>query len=257
VTVKLSLEILGALIGFMVLVKLAFRRLGLRAPIPSQDFALSWRMIALIAGMGVAGIVLSEWLGVPGFWGSGVSPWLIFALPAALGLAYGAWMAVTDLPRPAPVHLESAFAPLFYAYGAILLEVFLRLFAITALVSLPVLALGNRAEQPAFWISASIAALYEPSPYMIAAARKSSGLGKVRALGFLLRPLFLTNLLQGYLFWSFGFLATLTFRLAEYLIWHVVYGAWLAPRRNARVPREPARLPAQFSRSGTSARRSV
>src|SRR5262245_18445010 len=241
----------------MVLVKLAFGRLGLRAPIPSQDFAFSWRMIALIAGMGVAGIALSGWLGVPGFWGAGASLWLIFALPAALGLAYGAWMAVTDLPRPAPVHLESAFAPLFYAYGAILLEVLLRLFAITVLVSLPVLAFGHGAERPAFWIAAVIAALYEPSPYMIAAAQEATGLAKARALGFLFRPLFLTNLLQGYLFWSFGFLATLTFRLAEYLVWHVVYGAWLAPRRNARARREPASLPAQFSRSGTSARRSV
>lgn len=109
--IDVSLEILAALIGFMVLVKLAFRRLGLRAPIPSQDFALSWRVIALTAGMGVAGIALSHWLGVPGFWGSGVSPWLILALPAALGLAYGTWMVVTDLPSPAPVHLESAFAP--------------------------------------------------------------------------------------------------------------------------------------------------
>src|SRR5262245_11393611 len=254
---KVSLEILGALVGFMVLVKLGFRRLGLRAPIPSQDFALSWRMIALIAGMGVAGIALSDWLGVPGFWGSGVSPSLIFALPAALGLAYGAWMVVTDLPRPSPVHLESAFAPLFYTYGAILLEVFLRLFAISALVALPVLAFGDGAERPAFWITAGIAALYEPSPYMISAVREATGLAKVRALGFLVRPLFLTNLLQGYLFWAFGFLATLTFRLAAYLVWHVVYGAWLAPRRNTRAPREPARLPPQFSRSGTSARRSV
>src|SRR5262245_46933170 len=126
----------------MVLVKLAFRRLGLRAPIPSQDFALSWRMIALITGMGVAGIALSDRLGVPGFWGAGVSPWLIFGLPGALGLAYGTWTVVADLPRPAPVHLESPFAPLFYAYGAILLEVLLRLFAITLLVSLRVLVFG-------------------------------------------------------------------------------------------------------------------
>src|SRR5262245_4503943 len=188
-----SLAILAALIGFMVLVKLAFRWLGLRAPIPSQDLALSWRMIALIAGMGVTGIALSDWLGVPGFWGSGVSPWLIFALPAALGLAYGTWMAVTDLPRPAPVPLESAFAPLFYAYGAIFLEVFLRLFAITALVSLAVLAFGGGAEQPAFWIAAVIAALYEPTPFMIDTARQATGLGKARALGYLVRPLFLTN----------------------------------------------------------------
>jgi hypothetical protein len=254
---KVSLEILAALIGFMVLVKLAFARLGLQAPIPSQDLALSWRMIALTAGMGVVGVALSDRLGVPGFWGSGVSAWLVFALPAALGLVYGAWMVLTDLPRPAPVHLEGPFSPLFYAYGAILLEVLLRLFAVTVLVSLAVLAFGHGAERWAFWLAAGVAALYEPSPYMISTAREATGLRKARALGFLLRPLFLTNVLQGYLFWAYGFLATLTFRWAAYLLWHVVYGAWLAPRRNARSPREPAPLPAQFSRSGTSARRSV
>jgi hypothetical protein len=241
----------------MVLVKLGFGWLGLRAPIASQDFALSWRVIALIAGMGLAGIGLSERLGVPAFWDPGVSQWQRFALPAAVGLAYGAWMVVSDLPRPAPVHLEGAFSPLFYAYGAILLEVFLRLFGISVLVWLPVIAFGDGVERPAFWIAAGVAALYEPSLYMISAAREATGFAKARALGFLVRPLFLTNLLQGYLFWTFGFLATLTFRLAAYLIWHVVYGAWLSPRRLARTPREPASLPPQLSRSGTSARRSA
>jgi hypothetical protein len=253
----LSLAILGALVGFMVLVKLAFGWLSVRTPIASQELALSWRVIAPIAAMGVVGVVLSDRLGVPAFWGSGVSPWLIVALPAVLGLAYGAWMVVSDLPRPAPVHLEGAFSPLFYAYGAILLEVLLRLFAISVLVWLPVIAFGDGVERPAFWIAAVIAALYEPSLYMIAVAREATGLAKARALGFLVRPLFLTNVLQGYLFWTFGFLATLTFRLAAYLVWHVLYGAWLAPRRHARAPREPAPLPPQLSRSGTSARRSA
>src|SRR5262245_38580515 len=133
----------------MVLVKLGFALLRMRAPIPSQDLALSWRFIALIAGMGFAGVALSEVLGVPAFLDPEVSNWQRFALPAAFGLVYGAWMVVTDLPDPAPVHLEGAFSLLFYAYGAIFLEVFLRLFAITALVSLPVLAFGDGAEQPA------------------------------------------------------------------------------------------------------------
>ena len=162
-----SLATLGALIGFMVLVKLGFGRLGLRAPIPSQELALSWRMIALIAGMGCAGILLSDRLGVPTFWDPSVSQWQRFGLPAAVGLVYGAWMVVSDLPQPAPVHLEGAFAPFFYAYGAILLEVMLRLFAITALVSLAVLAFGEGVEGAAFWLAAGIAALYEPSAYMM------------------------------------------------------------------------------------------
>ncbi len=169
--------------------------------------------------------------------------------------ASGAWMVVTDLHQPAPVHLEGAFSPLFYAYGAILLEVMLRLFAISVLVWLPVIAFGDGVREPASWVAAVSAALYEPSLYMIAVAREAPGLAKARALGFLVRPLFLTNVLQGYLFWTFGFLATLTFRLAAYLVWHVVYGAWLSPRRLARAPREPASPPPQLSRSGTSARR--
>ena len=236
-----SFAIFAVLIGFMVLVKVGFARLGLRAPIPSQDFALSWRMIALIAAMGVVGIVLSDSLGVPAFWGAGVSPWLIFALPTALGLAYGAWMVVSDLPDPAPIHLEGAFSPLFYAYGAILLEVLLRLFGISVLVWLPVLAFGDGVELPAFWVAAGVAALYEPSLYMIPVVREEKGLARAKALGFLVRPLFLTNLLQGYLFWQFGFLATLTFRLAAYLVWHVIYGAWLSPRRQARASAFPIR----------------
>jgi hypothetical protein len=144
-------------------------------------------------------------------------------------------MVVSDLPSPAPVHLEGAFSPLFYAYGAILLEVMLRLFAITALVWLVVVVLGDGAKSPAFWCAAVLAALYEPSAYMIPAARKVAGLSKGRAvLVFLVQPLFITNVLQGYLFWRFGFLATLTFRLAAYLVWHVLYGAWLRPLLNGQ-----------------------
>jgi hypothetical protein len=230
-----SLEILGALVGFMVVVKVGFGQLRLRTPIPSQDLALSWRVIALITGMGLAGVALSARLGIPAFWESDVSPWQRFALPAAFGLAYGAWMVASDLPRPAPVHLEGPFSPFFYAYGAILLEVLLRLFVITVLVWLAVIAFGDSVKGSAFWLAAGIAALYEPSAHRIPAAREATGLAKApKMLLFLVRPLFLTNLFQGYLFWRYGFLAPLTFRLAAYLVWHVLYGAWLSPRRIAR-----------------------
>jgi len=231
-----SVAILGALLGFMVTVKVGFGRLRLRTPIPSQDLALSWRALALIAGMGLAGVALSKRLGIPAFWEADVSPWQRFALPAALGLAYGSWMVISDLASPAPVHLQSRFSPFFYAYGAILLEVFLRLFVITALVWLAVTAFGDGAKGSAFWLAAGIAALYEPSAYMIPAAQEATGLAKAsKVLPFLVRPLFLTNLFQGYLFWSYGFLAPLTFRLAAYLVWHVLYGAWLSPRLIART----------------------
>ena len=224
-----SLLTFVGLVAFMVATKLAFVALRLKVPIPSQDLALSWPFIALIAAMGLIGLAASPRVGIPGFWEVDVSWWERFVIPTGLGLAYGLGMVVRDLSDPAPVHLRGAFAPAFYAYGAIFLETFLRLFTISVVMWLATILVGPAATEPAFWVAAVLASLYEPWPHVIAAVGAARGVGRVWAvLGQLVEPLFWTNLLQGYLFWRYGFVAALVFRLAAYLVWHAIYGAWLS-----------------------------
>jgi hypothetical protein len=183
--------------------------------------------------MGLIGLAASPRVGIPGFWEVDVSFWERFVIPTGLGLAYGLWMVARDLSDPAPVHLRGAFAPAFYAYGAIFLETFLRLFTISVVMWLATILLGPAATTPAFWLAAVLTSLYEPWPHLIAAVGAARGVGKIWAvLGLLVQPLFWTNLLQGYLFWQYGFVAALVFRLAAYLVWHAIYGAWLSrPQR--------------------------
>jgi hypothetical protein len=91
--------------------------------------------------------------------------------------------------------------------------------------------LRGRAQVPAFWVACIAAALYEPLPLVLEGLREKGGL---YAFAVIYRtatgPLFLGNVLAGYLFRRGGFLAPLTMRLAMYLVWHIAWGGWLVCR---------------------------
>jgi hypothetical protein len=46
----------------------------------------------------------------------------------------------------------------------------------------------------------------------------------VTIVNWAFQPLFLSNLLTGYLYRRFGFLSAVLFRLSFYAVWHVAYG---------------------------------
>jgi hypothetical protein len=148
-------------------------------------------------------------------------------------LVYGVITVIEDLRSPSPVHLKLPLSIPFYAYGAILLEIMLRLFAITFLVWLfSNVLLRGRWQTQVFWIAAIIAALYEPLPFMRADLTVVSGLGvAIVLLGWAIQPLFLANVITGWLFRKYGFLAALVMRLSFYLVWHIVYGGLISTAR--------------------------
>jgi hypothetical protein len=102
----------------------------------------------------------------------------------------------------------------------------LRLFAIPFLIWLiSFVLLKKKWQKQIFWIAVILAALYEPLPVML------GGIHETGAIGFfnivyrtLTGPLFLANVLHGYLFRKFGFAATPVMRLSFYLVWHIIYG---------------------------------
>jgi len=148
-------------------------------------------------------------------------------------LLYGVITVIEDLRSPSPVHLKLPLSIPFYAYGAILLEIILRLFAITFLVWLfsNVLLRGTWQTQ-VFWIAAIIAALYEPLPFMRADLASVSGLSvAIVLLEWAIQPLFLANVITGWLFRKYGFLAALVMRLSFYLVWHIIYGGLISTAR--------------------------
>lgn len=164
------------------------------------------------------------------FWDRSVSHLQRFLIPAVVGLVYGVVTVLYDLRNPAPVHLRLPWSIPFYAYGATLLEILLRLFAVTLLVWLiSNLILRGKWQVQVFWVAAVIAALYEPLPQLTNAFNTG---GVLAALGVIVAaPLFAGNIVAAYLYRKYGFLAALTMRLSFYVLWHIIYGGLLSAAR--------------------------
>ena len=219
-----------ALVSFLVAVKLFFFAFPTRFPLSDQEGAFSWLTIITVSVLGFIGLLLTRRAGFPDLWEAAVSHRQRFLIPALVGLVYGVVTVLFDLRNPAPVHLRLPSSILFYAYGATLLEILLRLFAVTFLVWLiSNLILRRKWQAQVFWVAAVIAALYEPLPHLTNAFHTR---GMLAALGVLVAaPLFAGNLVASYLYRKYGFLAALTMRLSFYLLWHITYGGLLSVAR--------------------------
>ncbi|MFY9619706.1 MAG: hypothetical protein WAM70_04875 [Pyrinomonadaceae bacterium] len=216
-----------ALVLFLVAVKILFLAFPAKFPLADQEGAFSWLTITTVSVLGFLGLLLTRKAGFPDFWDGSVSHRQRFLIPAVVGLVYGVVTILFDLRNPAPVHLSLPSSIPFYAYGATLLEILLRLFAVTFLVWLiSNLILRGKWQAQVFWLAAVIAALYEPLPHLTNAFHTR---GMLAALGVLVAaPLFAGNIVAAYLYRKYGFLAALTMRLSFYLLWHIIYGGLLS-----------------------------
>jgi hypothetical protein len=230
---SISTRIYFGLIAFMITVKVVFILFPTVFPGADQEGAFFWTTILAIAVMGFIGLILTRRTGFPDIWDPKISQRQRFLIPTVIGLVYGLITVIEDLRSPSPVHLKLPLSIPFYAYGAILLEIMLRLFAITFLVWLfSNVLLRGRWQTQVFWIAAIIAALYEPLPFIKADLAGVSGLGVATVLlAWTIQPLFLANVITGWLFRKYGFLAALVMRLSFYLVWHIIYGGLISTAR--------------------------
>ncbi|MCI0423189.1 MAG: hypothetical protein L0312_28860 [Acidobacteria bacterium] len=225
-----SAKIYFGLVAFLVAVKVVFLLFPTTFPRADQEVAFYWTTILVVASMGFAGLVLSRRTGFPDIWDARISSRQRFFIPTLVGLAYGIETVLRDLPNPRPVHLQLPLSVPFYAYGAVLLETMLRLFAVTFLTWLVSnVILRGRWQAPAFWISAVVAALYEPLPFI---QGELSAAPAIAAPSIIIKwatePLFIANVALAYLYRKYGFLAPLVMRLSFYLVWHILYGGAIA-----------------------------
>ena len=225
-----STRIYFGLVVFLFAAKLFFLLAPVKFPLSDQAGAFSWLTILIIAVLGFVGLVLARKTGFPDIWDTRISNRQRLLIPAIIGLIYGGITVLVEFmgARRHPLQLGSDFNvkfPLsipFYAYGAIFLEILLRLFAIPFLTWLiSNLVLRDKWQTQVFWLVAILMAFYEPLPYMIDALHHG---GVFSALRILVGPLFVANLVAAYIFRKYGFLAPLVMRLSFYLIWHIIYG---------------------------------
>jgi hypothetical protein len=224
----------AGLVAILVLGKVVFLLIPTTFPGADQATAFTWPVIFGISALGAVGLAIAPHAGIPDAWDPRISNAQRFLLPLAEGVLYGVVTVLRDLGRPSDVHLSLPLSVPFYTFGAVFLEILLRVFALTTLTYLLwKVLLRGRWYGLAFWTANIVVALYEPIPFIEADLAHASHLAVPGILvDWAFQPLFLANVLTGYMYRRYGMLNAVVLRLAFYAIWHVAYGGfrpfWLA-----------------------------
>lgn len=220
----------------LIAIKLLFDFYPGDFPGRDQAAAFTWTLVASIVLLGLAGLFADRAARLPdpfadsarerrgAFWAAGLG-----AFYGIVTIAMYVWH-----PTNSPLgngsgwdHMALPWSLAFYAFGAIFLEFLLRLGALCILFWLVhVAVLRRHLRLTVFWILSAIIALYEIWPYM--AANVHAGRWDQVALS-LLEPLYLSNVLEAGLLLRFGWFAPIVFRLAFYLVWHILFGGFARP----------------------------
>lgn len=231
-----STRIYLGLIALLILIKILFLFFPVSLPLASNEVVFSPLTILTLAVMGFVGLLLARRTGFADIWDEKVSNRQRFLIPGIVGLIYGlvtiaplllgASNRLHPLATGSDVHVKFPLSIPYYTYGALFLEIFLRLFCVPLLVWLfSNMLFSGRWQTLVFWIAALLVAFYEPLPYMM---EDFTGKTLPGSLYVVFRTvtgaLFISNVIAAYLIRKFGFLAPVVMRLSHYLIWHIIYG---------------------------------
>jgi hypothetical protein len=218
-----------------VIVKIALTVLIAATPgfrSPSQTAIFAWPSLAILTAVGVLGVSLAYLIALPLTWDSAVPRRERLARPALLGVLMGIVAVAVDLATGwtktsaaamniASIHIAWPQSLLIYPGGAVIVNIIYYLVPIPLVVWLITRLVKNPAHfDRVFWSVAFAAALVEPVTQSMGNGLAQSPL-LVAAFG---AQDFVANLLQVRAFKRAGFGATVVFRVAFYLIWHVAYG---------------------------------
>ena len=219
----------------LVAIKLLFDFYPGDFPVKDQAQAFTWPVVGGVVLLGLLGLLAERSLATatlfPEALTDGPTARRGVLVAVAGGLAYGVVTVIQDLSAPGtgnPLniadwpHVPWPWSLPFYTFGAILLEFLLRLGALCVLVWLVhVVILRRRWLLPTFWIVNLIVASYEILPAVL----EDAAAGRWGSVAFApLAPLYWTNVFEGWLLLRFGWVSPIVFRLAFYLVWHVIYG---------------------------------
>ena len=218
------------LVAYLVVVAVLFRTI---VPVTfvdrSQAVFFEPGVLLAMSGLGLIGVWLAAKTGFPDPLGPRISHVQRFGIPTLLGLAAGTLFLLTDVgtgmsrlqveqlnvPATDIAFPASAFG---YSVGTIHTEIIFRLFTIPVLLWLiSTLLLRGRGQEATFWVLAILTSTIEPLT-QLAGYRVLPLL----PLLFVLLQAFGMNVAQAAMFRQYGFLASITLRLAFYLIYHYV-----------------------------------
>jgi len=198
----------------------------------TQAAVFGWPWLAAWAAAGAVGIWLTHAVGLPGVWSPSVPLKLRLGYPLLAGLAMGGFEVAVDrlthfsalsaramgLPT---IHIAWPQSLLIYPGGAIIVDIIYYLLPIPLLTWLVTRVVKDPARfSMVFWIVGFLAALVEP-------VTQSGGNG-LAGSGMVVAAFFasdlVANLAQVWAMRRAGFGAAVVFRVAFYLVWHVLNG---------------------------------
>ena len=235
-TLARSMWVFVGLALVLVGIKLLFDYYPGDFPHRSQAAAFTWPLVGGMIAFALAGLFADRAAGLPEPFSNLAREQQAAAVAVITGVIYGVitvgmdvWFTTrTAIGGPgAWIHMALPWSIPFYTFGAIFLEFMLRLGALCiAFWFLHVVIFRRQLPLLIFWLVAAVVALYEIWPLIaddVWAGRWEP------ALRGLLGPLYLSNVFEGWLVWRYGWFSPVVFRLAFYLVWHILYGGLAGP----------------------------
>ena len=222
-----SLKAYLALFAFVILLRLILFAIPADYVLQEQEQMLSLPAILVIFAIGYAGLGLTPKAGFAEMMDKTVSHVQRFAIPALLGLGFGILSLLFDLVQPlgGAIQIKLPASLLIYPIGGILEEILFRLLLTTLLVWLiSGVILKGKGQTTVFWVVAvAVGLLYaflQIGQYMSLTGEAVQPLVALRFL-VLIGAYFIV---AAYVFRKYGFLAAVTLRLADYLVFHILWG---------------------------------
>jgi hypothetical protein len=219
----------------LVGIKLLFEFYPGDFPGREQAQAFTWTLVGSILLIGFLGLLADRASGLPDPLADADREREGLRWSISLGALYGAITIAMFVWHPvaSPLgsggwdHMALPWSIPFYTFGAIFLEYLLRLGAVCIPFWLiHVVVLRRHLRLTVFWTLGAVVALYEIWPYMAPEAQAHRYAGAALDL---IQPLYLSNVVEAGLLLRYGWFAPIVFRLAFYVIWHILFGGFAAP----------------------------
>jgi hypothetical protein len=215
------------LFAFVILLRITLFFVPVTYVLHAQEQMVAIPTILVIFGLGFIGLRLTSKAGFADIWDNTISNKQRFFLPALIGLVFGILSVLFDLIQPlaTDIQIKLPGSLLVYPIGGILEEIIFRLLLTTFLVWLiSSVILRGKWQKLVFWIVAIavglVYAFLQISQYAVLSGSPIEPLVAVRFI-LVIGAFFIV---AAYLFRRYGFLAAVSMRLADYLIFHILWG---------------------------------
>lgn len=216
-----------ALLGVIILLRLLLLLFPAHQISPQMVNLTDTLSIAAIWILGWVGVYLARGTGFADMWDPGISTYRRFLFPTLVGLGIGTLTVIFDAIQPLSDESLIKFPASLVAYplAGILEEIIFRLFLTTALIwIISSVLLSGRNQEAVFWGVTTFLAIF----YTLTQVNLYNDLVANPDLFILVRFIIVIAadfILAAYFYRKYGFLAALSMRMGDYLVWHIVWGA--------------------------------